>query len=599
MNSAKARPSAQVPHAARAAQLWLALALTCSGTAQAVGIGDITLLSRLGEPLKARVALSAGPEESLNESCLALEIPGTEHGNPDEFITHASLTLQENKGNPEVLIVGIQPINTAFVRLLLQVRCEGHGRVSRTFTLLPGLENTLSQPPEPALIQSPTTDTTTATGQPSAPPRPRAGTGVKRSKPAPAVSTGGEPPPSARSRKEAEKFKLRLSTNMIEAGPGTKLNEAERNQLQAQRQLLDQDDQTASFLALQHQVKLLQDELTEMRRQMGVPVSAPLAAASAPRAQSQAAPAPRLGPASAPAPATDAGLDLAWTDYLALGLVAALLLLLGVRLYRKHLKSRWTGESLLDEEETATPESAPVLFPRNLSKVGTGSPPPVPMSASEPPAVAVQPAAPVAPATPPAAQDIYVPESISTMTQPVAGLDEPQEADWVIEEAELYAVHGHPELAIQILEKLLDQSSEKPQAWLLLLSILSSLDRRDDFERTARRFATFAHSRAHWKEVQALGQRIDRDNPLYFGDPGIAQEAVVPLPKLHRRPLGAILLDNGALSEEVLMGVLAQFNPKRDGRIGAYLMQHGLITNEQLETALHIQRAEMEADAVR
>ena len=564
----------------------LALPLLLPATVDAVGIGDITLQSRLGEPLSASVPLTASAEESLNESCLSLITPASpEMGNPDDFLVRAKLSLLQEKGNAVIQIRGEHPVNTAYIRLLLQVRCPGQGSVSRTFTLLPGLETRLNQA-QPIELASTPAGTQPATEKPA----PKTSGTAKAKPPRPVTAHPADTITTIQRQKTGEKFQLRLSTAMTDAGNLSKLSEGDRAQLLAQQRMLDQDDQTASFLALQHQVKQLQDELNAMRKQIGLPSSAS-AVVAPPVAQSQPQPARVSAPQAAPSPTAETGPDLAWTDYLTIGLIILLLALLGLYLYQKRLKSRWTGEDIseqLDEESYVAPE----LFPSNLGKPQT---PPISVpkpEVSTPKLTTPEP-------SPSVPLEIYVPESIAAPPEMTGDAETAQEADWVIEEAELYAVHGHPELAIQILEKLLDQTSDKPQAWLLLLSILSSLDRRDDFERTARRFATLASSRSHWREVQALGQRIDKDNPLYFGDPGIAVEAVAPLPKLNRRPLGAILLDNDALSEEVLMGVLAQFNPKRDGRIGGYLMQHGLISNEQLETALRIQRAEIEADTKR
>jgi tetratricopeptide (TPR) repeat protein len=558
--------------------LGLALALSLPCLAQAIGIGDIVLQSHLGEPLKAKVSLSLGDNESISADCLALTVPDS--GSPDDFLTQASVSLQQDKGTT-VLIRGLQPLNQMFVRLQLQVRCPGQGSVSRTFTVLPSPDAAPGALPivDPSPIQSPTTGTATPiktkpASRPASAPSPRQSNRNPRAATKLAQASDDRSAPITRKAPEIGEFHLRLSTSVIDTSRIGKLDEAERNKILAQQRQLDQDDQTASFLALQHQVVELQEELKLMRLQMAQGITpaagsapAPARPASAPAA---AAPAKPAAPAAAPVPEPDTGL----VGNLTLALIAILLLLLGLRQYNKRLKSQWTGASIVLEDGEVDPVPAPAQ-PAQPSPLTEATPLP---SDKVP--------APAAPESVP----VPVPPTQAAVTEPQ------QESDWVIEEAELYAVHGHPDLAIQILEKLLEQSPDKPQAWLLLLSILSSLDRREDFEQAAHRFATLDTEQTYWKEVQALGQRIDKDNPLYFGEVTEVHEPVL-LSKANRRPLGAILLDIGALTEEQLMDALAQFNPRRDGRIGAFLIKHELIDNEQLEEALRIQRAEREADA--
>lgn len=583
MKSAQHRHTVQLPRNTTkafvprfAAPLGLILALSLPGIAQAVSIGELVLQSRLGEPFHAKVGLTIDPSETVDADCLSLSVPA-DTLSPDEFLTQANLTLHNEKGISTVLIQGKQPLNNVFIRVQLQVRCPGQGSISRTFIALPSPEISSPDLPDTAsLIQSPTSDSTlsiknkfvarTETARPKKPRR------SNKSNAKPAHADADRPAPISRKAAGEGEFRLLLSTRLLDTA-GSKLSDEERAKLP---RLLDMDDRTAEMLALQYQVKQLQSELNEMRMQMKMSTNLPGVAS------------PSSAPVATPTKAAPAvATSSVWDDISglfsspALALVAILLLLIGLRQYNKRTKPRWNDDP---SQDSAHDEAA--LFPSNLAKVTPTVV--IPPKSAEP--------APPAATTP---TETSVPKTsvASDTAKPIADIaDAAPEADWVIEEAELYAVHGHPELAIQILEKLLDQSPDKPQAWLLLLSILSSLDRKPEFESAARRFAAVDGSRTYWKEVQALGQRIDKDNPLYFGEIGETHEPV-PLAKVNRRPLGAILLDTGALTEEVLMGVLASFNPKRDGRIGAFLVKHGLISNEQLENALQIQRMEREADA--
>jgi len=531
------------PFILRAAPLLFALSLAVPNLTHGIGIGEITLESHLGEPVQARIPLLLGTSESIEEDCLALGAPDIDPATHDQYLTQARLSLQKEGGATYVIVRGSQPLHSAYAKLLLQVSCPGQGSISRGFILLPGIDVTLHPdlPAEAPLIQNPLTpsasDTAATAGAPakteSTPPTRRRSSLTVR------PVENASPPAVAKKSYRSSEFVLRLSSDVDETGaqaPSTR---------PATTSQVNQDDQTAHILALQHQVKQLQDELNALRE--GGSASAPVAATPTPK------PAPVT---AAPAVANDDEL----MGSLAYAAVAILGLLLVLMLYKRRQQPHAPMDKV--EEEVGLFDAPEAAAPGQNEPTAAPAPDHGPQT----------PPAPTAPAS----------------SAPAA---EAQESDWVIEEAELYAVHGHPDLAIQILEKLLDQSPNKPQAWLLLLSILSSLERKEDFESAARRFAGTGESRTLWKEVQALGQRIDKDNPLYFGDVQPTHEPV-QLRHSNRRPLGAILLDIGAVTEEVLMGVLAQFNPKRDGRIGSYLIKHGLINEAQLETALEIQRQE-------
>ena len=113
-----------------------------AGAAQpvrAVGFGDFALQSYLGQPLRAKVALTLAADEVVDSGCLSLGY--SDSGNPEEFITQAALSLQTD--GKAILIRGIQPLNRAFARLMIQVKCPGQGSFNRTFTLLPEVAPTV------------------------------------------------------------------------------------------------------------------------------------------------------------------------------------------------------------------------------------------------------------------------------------------------------------------------------------------------------------------------------------------------------------------------------------------------------------------------
>ncbi len=163
---------------------------------------------------------------------------------------------------------------------------------------------------------------------------------------------------------------------------------------------------------------------------------------------------------------------------------------------------------------------------------------------------------------------------------------EPVEVDSMIEEAELYAIHGHLNNAMEILNNIILQYPERVEVWLLLLSIFRGNARQ--FEVIARKFLQTMGRNDTWREIQEAGRSMDPDNPLYL-DPDAPATNKKPN---KRRLLGNILVDMQALSAEDLEKSLRHFDHLRDGRLGKYLVERRQIRQNQLDMALQIQEKE-------
>ncbi len=163
---------------------------------------------------------------------------------------------------------------------------------------------------------------------------------------------------------------------------------------------------------------------------------------------------------------------------------------------------------------------------------------------------------------------------------------EPAEVDSMIEEAELYAIHGHLNNAMEILNNIILQYPSRVEVWLLLLSIFRSNTRQ--FEIIARKLLQIIGRNDTWRDVQEAGRSIDPNNPLYFD----ADSPEVRSKPNKRRLLGNILVEMQAILESDLESSLLNFDHLRDGRLGAYLVAGGLITQSQLEEALMVQAKE-------
>lgn len=159
----------------------------------------------------------------------------------------------------------------------------------------------------------------------------------------------------------------------------------------------------------------------------------------------------------------------------------------------------------------------------------------------------------------------------------------------MIEEAEIYAIHGHPFKAIEILNSVIFYQPKNVEVWLQLLSIFCNKKNLKQFEKIAIKFHDTVDDKDAWKRVQEAGRSIDPDNNLYF-DPNASGYIVYRnITIKNRRLLGEILFDMGAISSTVLVETLEKFDPSSDGCFGDFLRASGLISAQQLEDALQLQ----------
>lgn len=385
-------------------------------------------------------------------------------------------------------------------------------------------------------------------------------------------------------------FRLKLSGEPIDESRIGKISTEERELLLARQKLFDADDQMASFLALQHQVKQLQDELGEIKLKLASLDRSPSAAAP---------PAPPVAdtPERAPAPAdakpavavkkppvtVQQGNPMLQRGLLAAGLALAITALL--LLLRRHtrLKSQQAAEPMLTQ---AAVEKKPAVIQIVSPRIAV------------PASVAPAPAAPVSSASPPArmeTQTVTLPKMEITPKEAAPQRPQPKkeeegvaEEDLMLEEAELYAAHGHQDNAIKILHEIIAQNPAHTEARVLLISILSSLSRVEEFEQAAREFFKYNKNSESWKMVQTLGRTLDQGNPLYMGD-GALGAAAIFLPQIainKCRPVGDVLVEMDALSVQDMKNCLADFDPKVHGRFGGYLISRKVITLAQLNEAL-------------
>jgi len=186
---------------------------------------------------------------------------------------------------------------------------------------------------------------------------------------------------------------------------------------------------------------------------------------------------------------------------------------------------------------------------------------------------------------------IAEPQSLASTEQAAQATDEFTEVNSMIEEAELYAIHGYADKAIEILNDLILEHPAKVEAWLLLLSIYRNPNTAQQFESIAGQFLNTMGMHSAWKGIREAGRSIDPDKPLYFDADSFAipASALDLLPK--HRLIGDILVSMNAISVRDLEISLVHFDHLRDGRLGGFLVARGLIQQSQLDDALQQQSA--------
>ena len=115
-----------------------ALTLATPLAADAAGLGRLTVLSPLGQPLNGEieiVSLQAGEEQGLSARLAPIEAFRQAGIEPNPVLTGARLTIERRDGRPFIRIRSPQPINEPFLELLVELQWTG-GRLVREYTVL-------------------------------------------------------------------------------------------------------------------------------------------------------------------------------------------------------------------------------------------------------------------------------------------------------------------------------------------------------------------------------------------------------------------------------------------------------------------------------
>jgi tetratricopeptide (TPR) repeat protein len=527
------------------------LALT-SMQASAIGIGELTLVSRLGERVEAHIDVQLSKGEDIDDSCLSLAALKEGAVDNSNAFLQTGLTTRFNKTTGKIEIRSKRPLNEPAAEFSLNIQCKASvSSHTKVFAVLPEFAATTAPVAAvaPKRIEAPAPAVVAPKPAPSLTEPPQ----IQDEKP-----LAVEPSPSvpAKSKKAVaaaatpqnqakSEFKLRLSGAQLDISRVGTLSANDREVISAQRKMLDEDDQTAHLLAMQYQMKAMSEEIQTIRQKLASLEAAKVEAKKAePLVSSEI-----------------------WQLILKLlaGLAALGLTVFGVR----HYQAMKTRAPKLDQvaatEDTAIPPT-PVGEPSLGIVHPSGSRQLQALQALQ--------------------DELDMP--ISSSNTDTANKEE----QTVLEEAELYAVYGHPDKAIRILQEFLEQFPKSENAWMLLLSIYSSTAQADEFERTSRKFLSHNKNSPQWKIIQALGRTLDNDNELYQEEDTERGALWLPSNSTKQRPIGDILIDLGYLSAQDMANCLGEFDPKQHGRFGNYLLTRRMINHSQLNEALLKQQSE-------
>lgn len=406
----------------------LLLSLCPIGSAAALGLGDISVRSNLGQPLHATVAL-LGATPSTAADCFSLSTPPGSIAPP----LQAKLSLEKTAGQTLLHIRTTEAVYDPIAQFVLVSDCES--RLQREYAVL--------LDPLPATVAPAVSDDAPARQAAEAPAAPRTVRRTPRVKHTAAsalpLATDRDSAPAPRTHRAAP-AKPRLVLSGKHSMPS------------ADAHLSLRYDTNLPDLSRPHPDALtateLSDENTSLTRKLAH-LETQLIALQQRNAQLEAQ---RAGaPVKAATPIPPSGKPSQWPLYLlGVGLLAAGALLIA---WLSRRRGRQTASILPDDLAWEPhPDVLPALPDAGLATAVL--PTRAPASAT---------AAPVAP-HPQRMADVPPPPLLELGTE----LKED-----ILDQAEVFMAHGHGELAISLLqEHLREAPTESPVPWLLLLDLL-------------------------------------------------------------------------------------------------------------------------------
>jgi pilus assembly protein FimV len=150
----------------------LASAMAVPGTSAALGLGNLTVNSSLGQPLSARIELTSAAREELDSLAARVADPSLYRQNKLAYpgaLAAARVTLErDTNGQPYLLIRTQSPVSEPFLDLLIEINWAS-GRLVRDYTFLldPPGSTMIAAPAEPVAPAGASAAAARATGAPA------------------------------------------------------------------------------------------------------------------------------------------------------------------------------------------------------------------------------------------------------------------------------------------------------------------------------------------------------------------------------------------------------------------------------------------------
>ena len=431
----------------------LLLGLCHAGSAAAIGLGEISVRSFLGQPLHATVPLLDVPAAAAAD-CFSLDASVGGITPPPR----AQLSIEQSGGQAVLHIRTRQAINDPIAQFVLVSDCEA--RLQRDYVVLLDPPVAVASP----LGHDAAAVTAAAVAAPSvAAPAPRPARAQRRVQRAPAVAAR---PPAATARQSATP---RTQAAAAAAAPRLVLSGKREVPRATDTSAPRQADAGAPDQTHAHSAKLdaaeLSDENTALTRKLAH-LEAQLAALQQRHAELEARRAAAPATAAPPPPEHPAQ----WPLYLlAIGLLGG-----GGALATWRLRRPRRQAAPADDAAWMRPDTGALKTLSEMTLTPAAKPEPAPQRMQE-----------ITP--PPLAEGTEVKEDI-------------------LDQAEVFMAHGHGELAIHLLQEHLRAApGESPVPWLLLLDLLH---REGD---TAGYTAASAECRRYFN-INLTGHPVSQDN---------------------------------------------------------------------------------------
>jgi hypothetical protein len=443
------------------------LCLCHAGYATALGLGEISVRSYLGQPLHATVPILGATPDTTAE-CFSL---GASSGNiaPPP---HTQLSVSQSGGQMVLHIRTPQSINDPIAQFDLVSDCESRLRREYVVLLDPPAQIT------PVSFESAPADasaaalSSTASEPTRALIRPRRAKYVQAATARPSASPSRpSAAPQTRSTVPDASPRLVLSGKHGRFHNGSLALQFDTNLPDMNRPLpsgLSETDLSDENTALNHKLAHLESQLVELQQKN--------TELEANRVPAPAKPQPQ-----------PSGNPSQWPMYLlAAGLVAGLLALIVWLRRRSQTRATYERhtETWIPPGDTITPiQDQMESDPWELPAIKQAAKPPAPQRMPE-----------------------ISPQRMPEIAPPPAAIESTEVKDDILDQAEVFMAHGHGEIAINLLqEHVRDAPDESPVPWLLLLDLLH---REND---TAGYAAASAECRRHFN-INLTGHPVSQDN---------------------------------------------------------------------------------------